>query len=207
MATSASIRSKGRLKGWKAWLVILLLLSAFPIGLYVLAPWNFYYGGHFHLIPGWQGMGVIHSKASGGDYSLFVYIEPKIQQYQQSDIQGSAVLCTPKGVRIPMAWIGNFPSHPTADLAGVTINFGAFGNSVKSQFNGDYHPSVGFHGSFGDHQLHLDDDGTIATAFHPDGSVVERNQPSRSNQVERLQFNLKEVSFLSKAPPCGPAHP
>src|SRR5947209_1326527 len=43
----------------------------------VLALWNFYYGGHFHVIPGWSGNGFLHSTAAGGDYFV-LGLPPKV---------------------------------------------------------------------------------------------------------------------------------
>jgi hypothetical protein len=34
----------------------------------VIAPWGYFLGGHFHLLPGWQGLGRLHS-ATAGDYA------------------------------------------------------------------------------------------------------------------------------------------
>ena len=41
---------------------------------YVFAPWSFYFGGQFHLVPGWQGIGTMHTDA--GDYVLYVWFTP-----------------------------------------------------------------------------------------------------------------------------------
>lgn len=194
-------RRKG-LSGWRAWLVLACIGACFPIGLYILGPWNYYYGGHFHLIPGWQGVGVFHSHTSGGDYSLFVYISPSIQQYRRSDIQGNAWLCTPKGVRIQLYWNGGLPNHPGKDLTGQPMRFYASSNQPSAQFTGNRHPYLDFTGTFGDRTLTLDDGGSIARAFNPDGSLHEEKQPSRYQGVETLRATLTEQPFLSKAPPC-----
>src|SRR5215470_15423917 len=57
----------------------LLLISAFGAVLIVLitavfAPWGFYLGGSFHIIPYWQGWGTLPAKS--GKYLLFVRFEP-----------------------------------------------------------------------------------------------------------------------------------
>jgi hypothetical protein len=53
----------------------------------LLAPWNFYCGGHFHLLPGWQGSGWIHSKASGGDYFMWIRFTPTIPGQRKAHAQ------------------------------------------------------------------------------------------------------------------------
>jgi hypothetical protein len=50
----------------------------------LLAPWNFYFGGHFHLVPGWTGQGWMHSSAAGGNYFLLVRFEPTVPGYRKS---------------------------------------------------------------------------------------------------------------------------
>ena len=42
----------------------------------IVAPWGFYMGGHFHIIPNWTGWGQMHSKTAG-DYALLVSFSPK----------------------------------------------------------------------------------------------------------------------------------
>ena len=61
---------------------IVQVLGALAFGLVVVmavtaivAPWAFYMGGNFHVIPQWTGWGRMHSNLAG-DYVLYVQISP-----------------------------------------------------------------------------------------------------------------------------------
>jgi hypothetical protein len=57
-------------------LAVLLLLGGILAGavIGVFAPWAFYLGGKFHILPYWRGWGKAHAKS--GDYLLYVQIQP-----------------------------------------------------------------------------------------------------------------------------------
>ena len=63
----------------------------------VFAPWSYFMGGNFHLIPMWQGWGRIHAPA--GDYVLFVTMSPRTGSRGIAHVAGTGVLCTPRGDR------------------------------------------------------------------------------------------------------------
>lgn len=77
----------------------------------ITAPWAFYMGGGFHIIPMWQGWGRLHSTASGGDYVLFVSFSPRNGTRGVPHVAGRGELCTPRGERYTLSVGGDFEKH------------------------------------------------------------------------------------------------
>ena len=74
-----------------SWAGILVIAS-----ISILAPWAFYLGGKFHILPYWQGWGKAHAKS--GDYLLYVQIEPTSRgsgMHLETNLTGTAYVCTP----------------------------------------------------------------------------------------------------------------
>jgi hypothetical protein len=57
----------------------------------VFAPWGFYLGGKFHIIPYWQGWGKLQAKS--GTYIVFVRFEPTSGGRLSTSVKGVAYLC------------------------------------------------------------------------------------------------------------------
>ncbi len=170
----------------------------------LLAPWNFYFGGHFHLVPGWTGRGWMHSNAAGGDYFLLVRFEPTMPGYRKSPIQGTASLCTPKGQKFRLRFGGDMPHNHGTDLRGVPIHLYFYGWSGL-QLSPDRRPSFDLYGTFGDSELVMGDQGGLATAFRPDGTLYgPRDHRVRSH--ESAHVVLKEDSSWVSSTSC-PALP
>jgi hypothetical protein len=174
---------------------LVLLLDA------ALAPYTYYYGGHFHL-PGWQGQGWIHSEAAGGDYWLWLRIDPTTPAYRKSDINGLAYLCTPKGERFRLNVGGMLPRNRPTNTIGVPIHLYMHNRPIFWQFNNDQRPSLDFYGAFGDRQLVLENRGSLPTAFRSDGTLYPLNDPNRPWSKERVTFTLYESSPWTVGPPC-----
>jgi hypothetical protein len=156
----------------------------------LLAPWNFYFGGHFHLVPGWTGRGWMHSKAAGGDYFLFVRLEPTMPGYRRSPINGNAFICTPKGEKFRLRFGGGMPRGHGTDLRGVPIHM-YFYSWTGLQLSPDRRPSFDLYGSFGDCELIMEDRGTLAGAFRPDGTLYGPRD-HRSGKKENSHIILRE---------------
>jgi hypothetical protein len=140
----------------------------------VLAPWNFYFGGHFHLVPGWTGRGWIHSPTAGGDYYLWVSFTPTTPGYRKSPLQGTAYLCSPRGEKFRLHFGGSMPRSHGTDLRGVPIHLYLYNWPLLANFVGDRQPSFDLYGTFGDAKLIMDDRGSLARAFRADGTLVQR---------------------------------
>ena len=162
--------------------------------LVLLAPWNFYFGGHFHFIPGWTGSGWIHSAVSGGDYFLWVYFEPTIPGYRKSPLKGTAYLCSPKGGKYRLHFGGLMPRQHGNDLRGVPIHLYLYNWPLLATFTGSRRPSFDLYGTFGDARMIVDDHGSLARAFGPDGTLFGQNDRNRPWNQPSSQVTLKEDS-------------
>jgi len=169
----------------------------------VLAPWNFYFGGHFHAIPGWTGKGWIRSKA-GGNYFLLVRFEPTVPGYRKSPLKGNGFLCTPKGEKYRLRFGGSMPRSHGTDLRGVPIHL-YFYNWTPLQISPNRGPGFDLYGTFGDSELTMEDRGSLARAFRPDGTLYKpRDTPAWKQESSHVI--LKEDTSLVASTAC-PAVP
>jgi hypothetical protein len=136
-----------------------------------LAPWNFYFGGHFHVVPGWTGRGWMHSVPAGGDYYLLLQFDPTTPGYRKSELKGTGYLCAPRGEKFRLHFGGSMPRGHGTDLRGVPIHLWLFNWPVFAVAS-DRRPSFDLYGTFGDRMLTMDDQGGLARAFRPDGKLV-----------------------------------
>lgn len=169
----------------------------------LLAPWNFYFGGHFHLVPGWTGRGWMRS-AAGGNYYLWVSFTPTTPGYRKSPLKGTAFLCTPRGEKFRLHFGGSLPAKHGADLRGVPIHLYLY-NWPLLDLSGDRRPSFDLYGTFGNSELILEDQGSLARAFRPDGTLhVPRDRVPWKQESARV--TLEEDSSWAFSPSC-PASP
>jgi len=166
-------------------MLVLLAGGALLYGLlFALAPWNFYFGGHFHAVPGWTGGGWLHAPMAGGNYYVWVRFDPTIPGYRKSPLKGDGYLCTPAGVKFRLHFGGDFPRTHGTDLRGVPIHLYFYNWPLLGTFIRDRRPSFDLYGAFGNSELVLDDRGSLTRAFRPDGTLHEPrdnrpwNQPS-----------------------------
>lgn len=157
----------------------------------VFAPWSFYMGGRFHWIPMWQGWGRMHSTTAGGDYLLFVRMNPGTNRRGIAHVTGIAVLCTPKGEVFNLKLGGDFEKYMGASTDGKRAylythrSSGFFGTS-------DTRPELEFHGGWHNPDLVLDDKGTISRTFSPDATLYESQK--RPATRETIPLTLHEGS-------------
>jgi len=166
----------------------------------LLAPWNFYFGGHFHPVPAWTGQGWMHSSAVGGDYFLFVRFEPTVPGYRKSPINGNAFLCTPKGEKFRLRFGGSMPRSHGTDLRGVPIHL-YFYSGTGLQLSPDRRPSFDLYGTFGDSELIMEDQGSLASAFRSDGTLYGPRD-HRSGKQENSHVTLREDPSWVSSPAC-----
>jgi hypothetical protein len=168
----------------------------------VLAPWNFYFGGHFHLVPGWSGRGWMHSTSAGGDYYLWVSFTPTTPGYRKSPLKGAAFLCTPRGQRFRLSFGGSMPRNHGTDLRGVPIHLYLDNQALVAQFTADRRPHLDLYGTFGDSVLMLDDQGSLARAFGPDGALYGPRDRNRPWKQKSTHVTLEEDSSWTFRPSC-----
>jgi hypothetical protein len=157
----------------------------------VFAPWSFYMGGKFHLVPMWTGWGRIHSTA--GDYVLFVRLEPRTGTRGIAHVGGAGVLCTPRGQTFNLTLGGDFEKHMGASTEGKHVYLylhkrGGFFYSTAS----DSRPSLEFHGAWHNPDMVLDDHGSLSRAFKPDGTLYDLHKGPAAR--ETLTLTLHEGS-------------
>ena len=156
----------------------------------IVAPWGFYMGGHFHLIPSWTGWGQMHSKTAG-DYALLVSFSPKTGRgLGLTHVSGTAVICTPRGEQYKLRLAGDFQNPHGTNLQGKTAHLYA---SNYSTFSGRTDPSLDFRGKWNNPDLVLDDHGSLNRAFDPGGALVT-NHHMRPYTQEVVPVTLHEGS-------------
>jgi hypothetical protein len=155
---------------------------------YVFAPWSFYLGGQFHMVPGWQGIGTMHTDS--GDYVLYVLMTPQPNgrgaRLYLPYFRGSAYLCTPRGERFPLRLSAGLGEHPGKDTNGMTMSISMYWRPWNYTFTGEGRPRLSLRGRWQNPDLVMDDGGTLARAFLPDGTVYRgpaRNQPRLGKPV------------------------
>src|SRR6185503_4397452 len=169
-----------------------VLAFGLPFALYaVFAPWAFFMGGHFHLIPKWAGWGRMHSNSSG-DYIIYITISPSFGRgHSSTNITGKGALCTQRGSLYRLTMAGSFQEGSGADLQGRTATI--YPHNYIRKNMGHYEPSLEFRGKWNNPDLVLDDHGSIHQAFDPDGSLAKKNY-ARSDKQERVLLTLHEGS-------------
>ncbi len=178
-------------------IAVVLMLSA------VLAPWNFFYGGRFHIVPGWTGWGRMHSTAAGGDYDMWVRILPTTPGYRKSPIRGIAYLCTPRGERFRLSFGGSLPRHHGADTRGLPIHLYMFNwPPLYPQFTNDWRPHIDLYGTFEGSELVMEDRGSLASAFRPDGTLYAARDRNRPRGTEDVRVTFRESSPWEISPSC-----
>lgn len=173
--------------------VVLLAVMA------IVAPWGFYMGGHFHLIPQWSGWGQMHSKLAG-DYALFVTFSPKTGRgLGLTHVSGNGVICTPRGEKFKLRLAGDFENPHGTNLQGKTVHLYA---SNYSALSGSTAPSLDFRGRWNNPDLVLDDHGSLTRAFDPGGSLAA-NQHMRPYMQEVVPLTLHEGSHADFDAACA----
>jgi len=160
-------------------LVYLAILAAF-------APWGFYLGGAFHVLPVWEGWGRLHAKS--GDFPVFIYMYPAPGgRLGYPSVSGTATVCTPRGERHQLQLAGGFlTKHIGLRTDGQPMSIHLHYRPRWSGFNLERRPRLEFRGTWHDPDLVMDDEGSLASAFQTDGHAYlgpERNQPSRGEKL------------------------
>ena len=156
----------------------LLLLLALGCVLFLgidalFAPWGFYMGGTFHIIPYWQGWGTIHTKS--GKYVVFVRFEPTPSGSRilpHPSVTGNAYLCSPRGEIFRMHLGGGMRRGISTNLDGENIGlYMYYWPALLGNFSGTHRPSIELRGQWKNPNIVMDDHGSIFRAFNPDGTV------------------------------------
>ncbi len=159
-----------------------LLLVFVGVGLVFLAtiavfsPWGFYLGGAFHILPYWQGWGVLHAKS--GSYPVYVFFYPQpsgSKVLPGPSFGGNASLCTPRGEMYYMRLGGGMRRGIGANTDGEKITLYIYHRDpIFGNFQGYHRPYIEFRGQWKNPNIVADDHGSIDREFTADGRV-DRN--------------------------------
>jgi hypothetical protein len=165
----------------------------------IVAPWGFYMGGHFHIIPQWTGWGQMHSKLAG-DYAVLVTFSPKTGRgLGLTHVSGNGWLCTPRGEKFNLRLAGDFQNPHGTDLQGKTAHL--YMNNYSS-FSGSTAPSLDFRGKWNNPDLELNDGGSLNRAFDAGGALVT-NRHMRPYAQEVVPLTLHEGSNADFKAACA----
>ena len=167
---------------------------------YVVAPWNFNFGGHFHPLGGWRGRAQFHSATAGGDYDMWLSFDVTVPQRLRSPLKGTAVLCTPRGERLVLTLSGDMPRDHGADLENVPLHLYLHRLAPLATTIEGRRPHLDLYGAFGDSVLNVEDRGSIGTAFGPDGAV-RQSLANVPQSAENIHITFKQVAG-ALAPGC-----
>lgn len=156
--------------------VLLILAAGFVLVVAitaVFAPWGFFMGGSFHVIPYWQGWGTLQTRA--GKYVVYVSFEPspsgtKIMPHPS--VRGNGYLCSPKGEIFPMHLGGGMRRGIGTNLDGEGIGlYMNYWPAFFGSFTANHRPSIELRGQWKNPNIVMDDHGSISRAFNADGTV------------------------------------
>ena len=193
---------------WQVGIVLVLgcVLVIAMTGLFY--PWAFYLGGKFHIMPYWQGWGKLHAKS--GDYVMFVRFEPTprgSRMYLETNLKGTAYLCTPRGETLRMNLGGGMRKHLNLSTDGEAIHlYMSYWPAWSGQFISDRRPSLDLRGHWRNPNLVMDDHGSLSNAFQPDGSVYRGHDRNRPYSTEVVPVTFSQGPYSDFAAACATVH-
>jgi hypothetical protein len=189
-------------------LVVAFLFAAFVAAPALFAPWGFFLGGRFHMLPWWQGWGRMHSPA--GDYVVFVEMSPRPSGSRilyLPSVGGTGAVCTPRGQTFRLRLRGGFHRRlgSSRDTNGEEMSLSLSQNLNMLQTNRDTLLRFSLQGIWRNPDLVMDDRGTIARAFNPDGTLYAGDPGKRPPAGAPLQITLQEGSRSDFDSACAAA--
>ena len=98
---------------------------------------------------------------------------------------------------------GSMPRNHGTDLRGVPIHLYLYNwPALTGGFLADRRPSLDLYGSFGDGELVMEDRGSLARAFKPDGTLYGPKDRGPRGK-EDLHVTFQETSVWGSAPACS----
>ena len=170
----------------------------------VFAPWGFYLGGKFHIIPYWQGWCILHAKS--GKYVVYVSFEPRpsgSRIYPGPSVGGSGYLCSPRGEIFRMHLGGGMRRGIGLNTDGEKISlYMDYWPVLFGNFRGDHRPYIELRGQWHNPNIEMDDHGSIYRAFEPDGTVYRRHDQNRPYPGEIVPVTLTPGSYSDFKAAC-----
>jgi hypothetical protein len=164
--------------------VVAALCGAALLGAIALfAPWGYYLGGGFHVLPYWQGWGTMRSK-TGGEYLVFMSMHPESPtRLGSAYLSGDGTLCTPRHERIRLKMNALMRRDLGRSTEGEAIHVYMYNWSVQRIVNAVRRPSIEFRGRWSGNSLVMTDVGSIHSAFLPDGNVNRGRLPAAADTL------------------------
>jgi len=166
-------RARKRGIGCLPGLALIALASVVGFILIELAfqPWIFVVGGRVRVWPVWEGDGVVQTPI--GPYRIHVWFSPTPSGSRilpSTSVRGSGYVCTPLGEKYSLRVTGGAPGRIWKDMDGHAFRLSAYHRPI-SWFNNDRRPRLSFSGQWVGPNLVMSDDGSIAHAFLPNGTL------------------------------------
>jgi hypothetical protein len=154
-------------------LVLLVLGPALIVGIdWLFAPWIYSVGGRTRLLPMWAGIGF--ADTPHGRYQVGIWFSPVPSGSRilpGASISGTGYVCTPSGQRYSLKIGGGASGQIWSHMDGHSFRLYSYHRPTFANFGGDRRPRLDFSGAWVGNTLQMDDEGTLAQAFLPDGSL------------------------------------
>jgi hypothetical protein len=205
--TSGSFRPRRRKFGWLSGLIMLFLIGPLAIIAIdgVFAPWIYLVGGRQRLLPVWAGSG--EAAGPGGRYQVWMWFSPTPRGSRVlpgARVLGSGYVCTPRGEVFKLRVTGGAPGRIWSDMDGHSFHVSAYHRPIFFQSSGydQWRPSLSFSGRWVGPDLVMTDDGSLAHAFRPNGSLDSTARNTWYPKTNTVPITLKETSWQVFTPAC-----
>jgi hypothetical protein len=179
---------------------LLVVLGIGYLGLVAaFAPWAYYLGGTFHVLPYWQGWGTMRSKTSG-EYVVFMYMYGgSPTRLGSAYMSGNGYICTPRHERIRLKMNALMGRNLGRNTEGEAITVHMYNWTAARAVNPVRRPSLDLHGRWSGNSLVMTDGGSVNREFLPDGSVNRGRLPAA---VESLPVTINSGSMAGFDAAC-----
>jgi hypothetical protein len=149
----------------------------------LFAPWGYYLGGSFHVLPYWQGWGTTRSR-TGATYAVFMSMHPESPtRLGSAYLSGNGYICTPQHERIRLKMNALMGRNLGRNTEGEAISVHMYNWSVQRILNAVRRPSFELRGRWSGNSLVMTDIGSIHSAFLADGSVNRGRLPAAADTL------------------------
>ncbi len=139
----------------------------------VTNPWIYTVGGRLRMLPFWSGVGDI--QGPGGTYRIFVWFQPSSASSHvlpSTSVEGSGWICAPSGAGYQVRVGGGAHEVVWRDMDDKPFSLYTWQRGTWSPQH--LPPKLDFTGRWVGPKLVMEDKGTMASAFLPDGSLNPR---------------------------------
>jgi hypothetical protein len=184
-------------------LLMLLLLGPLFVATVdlIFAPWIYSVGGRTRLLPVWAGSGI--AQTPSGLYAIHIWFSPTPSGSRilpSTSILGSGYVCTPTGRRYTVKVTGGASGKIWKDMDGHAFHLSAYHRPIFSSLTEDRRPRLSFSGRWVGANLQMNDEGSIAQAFLPDGSLSAGDSHAKESAIP---INFTEATWWWAGGSCG----